>query len=372
MSSIELFKFCKYFKIYPVRDKLICIRTLLFIFDNSCILNRSLQDMINLDILRRVLTKDSVFWPITLAKHQNSEQTQNSGNESTLFFSFHEFQKALEIIVAQHLKEQYKTNNQGQLGTYRPGKEELGKEVDRLGARIVSNFNKAKSKGFFKMNPPVQGISQTQRKPVENPDHQQLFNIKASNFKRKSCFSPIIEGSGQQSPVNQPQRMQTVVYDTQEASSFGDSMNQYSVKHNFPKNKFAKNVPQQFKTIQNEDEASYNDNESESGVRQQLNASQGSKKTGDSRRRNSRRNNPVKKKNQMYSTQFNHPENVFNVYFQLNTSGSGTNGLVNNSFLQPAVKNYLASLAKASQQFKKTITSTISDRNESNQRGEGS
>ena len=54
----------------------------------------------------------------------------------------------------------------------------------------------------------------------------------------------------------------------------------------------------------------------------------------------------MKKKNQMYSTQFNHPENVFNVYFQLNTSTAA--GLVNNSFLQPAVKNYLASLAKAS------------------------
>jgi len=78
------------------------------------------------------------------------------------------------------LKEQYKTNNQGQLGTYRPGKDEVTKEVEKLGTRIVGNFIKAKSKGFFKMNPPMQGISQTQRKQQQplDPDHQQLFNLK--------------------------------------------------------------------------------------------------------------------------------------------------------------------------------------------------
>lgn len=85
-----------------------------------------------------------------------------------------------------------------------------------------------------------------------------------------------------------------------------------------PKNKFAK----QFKTIQNEED-SFREGESESALRHHLNASQGSKHENNknaSARRSGRRNQPVKKKNQMYSTQFNHPENVFNVYFQLNTT----------------------------------------------------
>jgi hypothetical protein len=91
--------------------------------------------MISLDVLRRVLTKDSVYWPITLAKHQNTGnvvQTQNSGNESTLFFTFHEFNKALEIITTQHLREQHRLANGNAAGAYRPGKEEVGREVERL------------------------------------------------------------------------------------------------------------------------------------------------------------------------------------------------------------------------------------------------
>ena len=101
--------------------------------------------------------------------------------------------------------------------------------------------------------------------------------------KRKSCFSPIIENSGQQSPVILGDRMQTVVADGTN-DSFTDttlnlSQNPYSTiqgRGSIPKNKFAKNVPANFKTIQPEEET-YQDNESESALRQQLNASQESK-----------------------------------------------------------------------------------------------
>jgi hypothetical protein len=112
--------------------------------------------MISLDVLRRMLTKDSVYWPITLAKHSNNavQQTQNSGNESTLFFSYHEFCKGLEIIMAQYLKDQNKTAQGGASGVYRPSKEDVQREVEKLTSRIIANYNKAKSKGFFKLNPP--------------------------------------------------------------------------------------------------------------------------------------------------------------------------------------------------------------------------
>jgi hypothetical protein len=49
------------------------------------------------------------------------------------------------------MREQNKANGNG---GYRPSKEEVAKETEILSIKIVEGYKKAKSKGFFKMNPP--------------------------------------------------------------------------------------------------------------------------------------------------------------------------------------------------------------------------
>lgn len=63
--------------------------------------------------------------------------------------------------MSQYLKDQNKMTQGVASGTYRPSKEDVQKEVEKLTSRIITSYNKAKSKGFFKLNPPAHQASQT-------------------------------------------------------------------------------------------------------------------------------------------------------------------------------------------------------------------
>ena len=112
-----------------------------------------------------------------------------------MFFSYHEFVKGLEIISSQYLRSQ-----NGNIRGYKPSKEDILKESTNLQNTIIQGFNKAKTKSYFKLQKSVkQAKNKSSSNTLDNLSEEGQFNVKPGSkgyTKRKSCFSPIIEGSG--------------------------------------------------------------------------------------------------------------------------------------------------------------------------------
>ncbi|TNV81886.1 hypothetical protein FGO68_gene2116 [Halteria grandinella] len=316
MSSIEFFKLCKHFSLYP--------------------------DKIQLDVLRKVLTKDAHYWPITLAKHASSE--------STLFFTYQEFLKGLEIIVSVYLKE---------AGI--KAKDEISKETQYVMDKMMSEFTKQKARG---------GGKKRKRSRVNESAVSARSNMENNEGRQKKNFSPIIEGySGTQSPLGVSDSL-TITHDPTKAtrpqaaysSNFTSQRRRVSpLSNNLASNQSLTTTQarqQRFMTIQNrtithndtqEDEDEYRDDEDEVNRQSELKHAESSS--------TQQRAKNAKKKPRLNSTVFNSingtaaHEQAFSVYFP--TGGKLLISGVTNSQQWPSgVKQYLNSISRASQKFK--------------------